>query len=123
MNDERVSQFIIKLIKLTQKEEIKWISHAPRNPELLNGEFILDKIYETDIDNNKFQLFKIKYQVFTDEFDYVWERSIRLRLIDDKGNSEYGFRYDNSLNDLYSLVREKTSKIGSIIEEILKKNT
>src|SRR5690606_20303847 len=48
-----------------------------------------------------------------------WSESIRLEMIDHQHKTEYEFAYDNSLSDLYDIVRERTSNILEIIDDIL----
>jgi hypothetical protein len=119
MKSEKVSQFVIKLIKLTTSDEVKWTSYSTINNELLNGEVILDKTYLTSLNGRKFQLYKYKYKVYRDEYDYEWSQKIRLGLVDINGKSDYEFEYDNSMNDLYDIVRERTSNIMDIVDDIL----
>lgn len=119
MKSEKVSQFVIKLIKLTRSGELTWRSFANDTEELPNGEFVVDKIYEATISGKKFHLYRYKFKFFRDEFDFEWAQRIRLELMDSGGNTDYEFEYDNSMNDLYDIVREQTSNVTDVVDDIL----
>ncbi|MDI1254542.1 MAG: DUF3395 domain-containing protein [Flavobacterium sp.] len=119
MKEDRIYQFVIKLIKLTKGKEIKWSSEVPADRDLIMYEKILDKVYTVTVGQAHFRLYKIKYQSFIDEYEYIWLEKVKFESIDFEGNVEYGFEYDNSFNDLYEIVREQSSNINIIIENIL----
>lgn len=119
MKSDKLSQFIIKLIKLTKTGEVRWSSINPANDELPNGEYILDKMYETTFNERDLRLYRYKYRYYKDEYDYEWSQRVRLELIDPKGNVDYEFEYMNSLNDLYDIVREQTSDVLDFIDDVL----
>lgn len=119
MRSDKLSQFIIKLIKLTKSNELTWESISPRDPELPNGEVILDKLYETTVNDRDFRLYRYKYKYYRDEYDFEWSQKIRLELLDNDGNTDYEFEYQNSMNDLYDIVREQTSNVSDFIDDIL----
>lgn len=119
MKEDRIYQFIVNLIKLTKGKEIKWSSEVPADRELIMYEKIVDKIYMVTVDQAYFRLYKIKYQSFMNEYESMWLEKIKFELIDVEGNVEFEFEYDNSFNDLYEIVREQSSKINTIIENIL----
>jgi len=119
MKNDKLSQFIIKLIKLTKGGELIWTSFSPRFEELPNGEIIIDKIYEARLNERDFHLYRYKYKYYTDESEYEWSQRIRLELLDIIGNTDYEFEYHNSMDDLYDIVREQTSNVIDFIDDIL----
>lgn len=119
MRSDKLSQFIIKLIKLTKSNELTWESISPRDTELPNGEVILDKLYETTVNDRDFRLYRYKYKYYRDEYDFEWSQRIRLELLDNDGNTDFEFEYQNSMNDLYDIVREQTSNVSDFIDSIL----
>ena len=119
MKSDKLSQFIIKLIKLTKIGEIKWSSSSPSNDELPNDEYILDKIYETTFNERDLRLYRYKYKYYKDEYDIEWLQKIRLELLDYKGAVDYEFEYMNSMSDLYDIVREQTSEVLDFIDDVL----
>lgn len=119
MRSDKLSQFIIKLIKLTKSNELTWESISPRDPELPNGEVILDKLYETTVNDRDFRLYRYKYKYYRDEYDFEWSQRIRLELLDNEGNTDFEFEYQNSMNDLYDIVREQTSNVSDFIDDVL----
>ena len=119
MRSDKLSQFIIKLIKLTKSNELTWDSTSPRETELPNGEVILDKLYETTVNDREFRLYRYKYKYYRDEYDFEWSQKIRLELLDDDGNTDFEFEYQNSMNDLYDIVREQTSNVSDFIDNVL----
>ena len=122
MNVQKISQFVLKLIKLTNNNEIEWGSMSFTDPETDNGDIILDKIYITNIHEKKFQMYRCKYKYWLDIDQFEWSQRVRLELLDSSGNVEYEFEYDNSMDDLYGIVREKTSGISEIIDQVLGKD-
>lgn len=119
MNREKTTQFVIKLIKLTRSGELDWVSNPVSNPLLANGEVIIDKIYKAVIDSNTLKLYRYTCKYFHDEDEFEWVHRIRLELIDKRGDTDYEFDYDNSMNDLYDIVREQTSNVSEIVDDLL----
>ena len=95
----------------------------PANVELVSGDFIIGKIYKSEIDNSVFRLTKYKFKDWRDFDEFEWNLRVRLELIDSFGETEYEFEYDNSLNDLYDIVREQISNVSTIVDNILGLNT
>jgi len=100
MKSDKLSQFIIKLIKLTRSSELKWSSRTPTDDALPNGEFILDKLYEANVNDRDFRLYRYKYRNYFEDYNYEWSQRIRLELLDNDGHSDFEFEYLNSMNDL-----------------------
>jgi len=119
MRSDKLSQFIIKLIKLTKSSELTWDSISPRDTELPNGEVILDKLYETTVNDRNFKLYRYKYKHYRDEYNFEWPQRIRLELLDSDGITDFEFEYQNSMNDLYEIVREQTSNVSNFIDSVL----
>lgn len=119
MNSDKTIQFVLKLIKLTNNNEVAWDSKIPDSPELPNGEIILDKIYTATILHKRFQLYKYRYKNWRDYDEFEWSERIKLELVDLYGHSEYEFDYDNSMTDLYYSVREHASGVLDIVNEFL----
>jgi hypothetical protein len=119
MKTEKVTQLVLKLLKMTSNNEINWNSYSVSNPDLPNGETILDKIYSTILGQGKFRVYRYKYKFWIDEEKFEWIQRIRLELIDSSGNTEFEFEYENSMNDLYEVIREQTSNVSNIIDDIL----
>jgi hypothetical protein len=124
MKSEKLTKFVISLIKATQSNELKWVSTSPPKKEALNGDVILDKIYKAQIEGEKYlQLYRYKNLVWFDEFHSRWEAGTRLELVDRNEEREYEFEYENSINDLYEIVREKTSGISKVVASFLAKHS
>ena len=119
MIKDKITQLVLKLIKLTKNGEVKWRNFIPAETELPNEEIILDKIYESVINEKRFQLYRYKAKYFIDEYEYQWVQRIRLELIDDKGETDFVFKFENSMNDLYDIVREQSSNVNQLIDDIL----
>ena len=119
MKQEKVTKLILRLIKLTKNNEIEWTSISLRNSQLLGGEQSLGLAYKASLENGIFRLYRYKYRVWRDEDNYDWSDSIRLELLDVEGNTEYEFEYENSMEDLYNIVREQSSSANTIIDNIL----
>ena len=62
MTRDKVSQFPLRLIKLTEGGELTWESYAPINVELPNSEIIIDKVYTSILGGRKIKLYKYKYK-------------------------------------------------------------
>jgi hypothetical protein len=118
MKSEKVSQFIIKLIKLTKTGELVWSSDVSTVIEMPIGE-LMGKVYEANINDRKLHIYRYKVKYYNDEVDYEWVQKIKLELLDDHGKPDYEFEYDNSISDLYNIVREHTSNVAEFIDDIL----
>lgn len=119
MKTDKVTQLVLKLIKLTSNNEIKWDGNSVYSPELPNGEIILDKIYKTAYSGGRFQIYRYKFKSWMDEDRFEWSQRIRLELVDSQGHTDYEFEYENSMNDLYEIVREQASDVENLIDNIL----
>jgi hypothetical protein len=119
MIKDKVTQFVLKLIKLTKNKEITWKGFIPLDTDLPNEEVILDKIYKTTVSDKQLHLYRYKFKYFIDEYEYQWVQKVRLELIDSKGETDYVFKYENSMNDLYDIVREQASNVNQLIDDIL----
>lgn len=122
MNPEnKISLFILELIKMTKKGQIDW-KESFYSPKLPDGfERLMDLSYSATINQKEFRLYKYNIKHYTDEYEWDWSERIRLELVDNQGNSTYEFPYEYSLYDLYEAVREKTSGISDFIDDFLKK--
>lgn len=118
MRDED-SQFIIALIKQTNKGEItqQIVEHEI---ELPNDEKITSKIYTTTILDKNFRLYEYQYKHYIDEDEWLWNKRKSFEVIDQSNNRLYEFEYDYSLNDLFESVTRKTSGIDDFLGNFLK---
>lgn len=119
MKTEKVTQLVLKLMKMTSNNELSWQSNTVHSTDLPSGEVILDKVYISVLERGRFRIYRYKYKYWVDEDRYEWTQKVRLELIDGSGNSEYEFEYDNSMSDLYDIVREQASNVSGILDEIL----
>lgn len=119
MESEKVTQLVLKLIKLTQNKEIIWKHYTVNNRDLPTGEFLVDKLYETEVGLRRFQLYRYMYKQWLDEENFVSVPRIRLELVDVGGETDYEFEYENSMNDLYDFVREQSSNVSEVVDDIL----
>jgi len=120
MDQDRIAQLVLKLIKLTNTDKIEWKSLLPTDMKWRKDPgYLIDKVYRTQVNGKSFQLYRYKEKWYREEDDYEWIVSTRLELIDENEYTDYEFEYSNSMNDLYEIVREKTSKAEEIINQIL----
>lgn len=117
INENKISVFILELIKKTRQEKIHW--YIIRHEIIDTDKPIVNLVYQTNIKDKNFRIYKYKTKSYQDEFEWEWIERIRLELVDDENNSLYEFPYDYSLMDLYEAIREKTSKISEILDDIL----
>ncbi|WP_276482673.1 hypothetical protein [Paraflavitalea pollutisoli] len=119
MNTDSQNQFILALIKQTNSKNIEWSSRAVSDPELANGEIVIDKVYSTEINGKRFNLYRYKYKHWKEYDEYEWNIRPKLELVDMFENVEFEFNYDYSLEDLYQIVRQQSSGILEFIEEFI----
>jgi hypothetical protein len=119
MRTDKVTQLVLKLIKLTKSNEIKWNATSISETVLSSGEIILDKIYLATAGAGNFKVYRYKYKFWVDEDRFEWTPQIRLLLIDKYGETEFEFEYENSMNDLYDIVREQASNVSTIVDDLL----
>lgn len=117
--ENKISLFILEVIKMTKKGEIRWHEalHAPKIPD--GFEKLIDLAYSATISEKNFRLYKYYVRHYTDVDEWDWNERIRLELIDNYGNSTYEFPYEYSLHDLYEAVREYSSGINDFIDGFL----
>ena len=121
MTENNISLFILELIKKTMQGKIEWQMIEPGGvSNKIYDDNIIGFIYRTEIMDKHFWLYKYKAKYYRDEYDWDWVEKIKLELIDSNGNSLYEFKYEYSLFDLYNAIREKTSGISSILDDLLK---
>jgi hypothetical protein len=120
IGENKISKFIFTLIKKTKKDEVEWEISNLISKMTEFEEALIDLVYQLTIDDKCFRIFKYKAKSYRDEYDWEWVDKIKFELVDKKGNSLYEFPYDYSFFDLYNAVREQTSGIGDIIDDIFK---
>lgn len=119
MRPDKIKQLILELIKKTKNDELVWDSYTLPNNELPNGEYVLDKVYESKIENGYFNIYKYKIRNWYEEDEFAWNTTIKFELLDKNHHTDYEFPYDNSLDDLYSIIREQSSNVTDIVDNIL----
>ncbi len=119
MEEDKVSKFILELIKKTKKKDLIWVT-STRTPSFPDGgERHVDLVYETTISDKKFRIYKYQIKLFRDEYEYEWSERIKLEAIDGGYNVIYEVPYQYSLFNLYETVREQTSGIEDLIDTLL----
>lgn len=119
INENKISVFILELIKKTMQDKIVWETIKPQTIDATYDENIVNFIYNTKIGEKYFWLYKYKAKYFRDEYDWDWTERIKFEMIDETYNSLYEFPYDYSLVDLYNAIREKTSGISELLDDLL----
>lgn len=120
MDANKISKFILELIKKTKKKEITWevSDRIPSFPD--GGERHIDLVYVAQINDRNFRIYKYQVKHYKDEHEYEWGERIKLETIDGHYNVIYEIPYQYSLFNLYEAVREQTSGIEELIDEFLK---
>ncbi|KAB7528110.1 hypothetical protein F8C76_09525 [Flagellimonas olearia] len=120
IDGNKISRFILELIKKTKKNEVEW-DEADFSPTIPDGnERLVDLAYSSNINDKNFRIYKYNIKHYRDEYEWDWSERIRLELTDNYGNTIYEFPYEYSLYDLYNAVRESTSGINDFIDDFLK---
>lgn len=120
MDENKISKFILELIKRTKKKEINWKT-SNRIPSFPDGaERHIDLVYISDISGKIFRIYKYQIKFFRDEYDYEWVERIRLETVNENYEVIYEIPYQYSLFNLYETVREQTSGIEDLIDNFLK---
>ncbi|MGA9638715.1 hypothetical protein [Flavobacterium sp.] len=101
------------------QDKIVWETIKPQTIDATYDENIVNFIYNTKIGDKYFWLYKYKAKYFRDEYDWDWTEKIKFEMIDETYNSLYEFPYDYSLVDLYNAIREKTSGISELLDDLL----
>ncbi|WP_153797110.1 hypothetical protein [Foetidibacter luteolus] len=116
---EKVTQFVLKLIKLTKSGELQWTSAVPTNRTLVDDGFIADKLYDSTISGKYLRVYRYRTKDYEDDYNFIWIERVSLQLIDIAGNTEFEYKYEHSFNDLYAAIREQVSGADQFIDEIL----
>lgn len=116
---DKHNEFILALIKQTNRGEIIW-KIVENRTELPHDEFYTSKIYKTKILEKNFRLYEYQYKHYTNEHEWIWNQRKRLEIIDESDEKIFEFEYDYSLNDLFDVVTIKTSGIEHIINDFLR---
>ncbi len=111
MDENKISKFILELIKKTKMKEIIWniSDRVPIFPD--GGERHIDLVYISDLNGKKFRIYKYQVKLFRDEYEYEWTERIKFETVDNHFNVIYEVPYQYSLFNLYEAVREQTSGI------------
>lgn len=122
MNSEKykVQKVIHKLIKATAEGEISWsISHNSSVKLEEDGELI-GKAYTTNYMGRIFRMYAFKYLMYQPDFDKFYKTTSKnLELIDFQNEVLWIFPYDNSINDLYDMVRYKVANVDQLLDDLL----
>lgn len=117
--DEKITRLILKLLKETIDGNLIWsVTEDIKHISLVDEE-ILDFIYITNYKEKNFRLFRYKYKDYVDYDKFRLTAGYRLEMIDDKGKSLYVLPKDSSTENLYDSVREKTSGVNKLIDDLL----
>lgn len=118
--DEKITRLILKLLKETLDGNLIWSVTEDIKFISLVDEEILDFIYIAKYKEQNFRLFRYKYEYYYEDYDiYSSCNAYRLEMIDDKGKSLYVLPKDSSTENLYDSVREKTSGVNKLIDDLL----
>lgn len=122
VNDEdQYIKVIIKLNRDTASEKVKWYTINNHSISLPHDGEIVGKVYRTPLKTKSFQIFRYKYQSYSPDYDSLYyTSSVKLEIVDERGNQEWEFPNDNTLNDLYETVRFKSNDVDSILSSFLK---
>lgn len=122
MNSEKykVQKVIHKLIKATADGEISWsISHNSSVKLEEDGELI-GKAYTTNYMGRIFRMYAFKYLMYQPDFDKFYKTTSKnLELIDFQNEVLWIFPFDNSINDLYDMVRYKVANVDQLLDDLL----
>lgn len=114
------SNFITKLNRDTKEGKVLW-NIFPRTPSsICYDEEPLGYVYQANILDRSFILYKYQVKSFYDDETYTWEERYRLENIDANGKSIYTISNESSIYDLYDTVQYHTSKIGDFFADYLK---
>jgi len=120
MDENKVSKFILELIKRTKMKDVIWSTsdRVPIFPD--GGERYTDLVYTSELNGKIFRIYKYQIKVFRDEYEYEWSERIKFENVDSLFNVVYEIPYQYSLFNLYETVREQTSGIEDLIDDFLK---
>lgn len=114
----REERFIAKLIKDTNKGDLKWVIDSSRIT-LPGNERLSGKIYLTDIDGQSIRLYSYNVKYYKDEDEWEWIESLRLELIDKGKETLYEFKYGYAFDKLINAVRKSTSDVDNFMKGFL----
>jgi hypothetical protein len=121
MNNERTKtqKVIYKLIKETSDGHITWGINSSSVKLEDDGE-VIGKAYTTTFKDKIFRVYAYKYEAFDPAYNKLYTTNkVNLELIDYLGEVLWKFPFDNSINDLYQMIRYKVAKIDDLFDSFL----
>lgn len=120
-SDEKITNLVIKLNKLTSLGEIQWeVQDAPR--AILRGtDDYIPMFMLTSYKGQRFGLYEHRYQAYDGEHErFYWTNKIVLAILDREGRSLWETPTETpALFDLFDTARKKVSNIDGILDELL----
>lgn len=122
MSSQKFVQLIAKLTRLTSEGKLQWSKKRPPGFLTHASEKSIMSYYECEVDDRIWGLHEERYEEWDGEADsFRWKTRIILALYDDDGDQEYALPSRlPGLSELYETVRYRASKVGDVIENILK---
>lgn len=120
-SDEKITNLIVKLNKLTSLDKIEWeVADAPR--AILRGDDHIPLFMTCSYKGQRFGLYEHRYQAYDGEHDhFYWTNRIVLAILDREGRALWETPTQTpALFDLFDTVRKKVSNIDGIIDGLLK---
>ena len=117
---DKTLQVITKLIRLTSEDKIKWnIADIP-SFLTVGTDDIIARYYEASFEGKNFILYKIRYELYSEEFDRLyWNEKTVLALVENKSVIWSNHQYTQALNDLFDYVQEKASGLDDFLNDFL----
>lgn len=119
--DEKITNLLVKLNKLTSFDHIKWeVTDPPRSIARGTDDYI-PLFFTATYKNQRFGLFQQRYQSFDgDRERHYWSERLVLAIIDIEGRVLWETPYQSSaLFDLFETARKKVANIDDIINDLL----
>lgn len=119
--NEKATQLVIKLIRLTNSEKIHWEIKKPPRSITTGSDDVIPIYYEAKYKDKYVAIYPQRYQEFSiDTESFYWCERIVFAVLDIEDHVLWEITdYFPALKDLLDTVREKSVGIDNLLDDLL----
>ena len=117
----KTAQLVTKLIRLTSEDRLAWELKNPPDFLTRGTDDVFPFYFETEYKEKGIAVYEQRYQAYDPDYDrHYWQERSGISLIDEYGRVIWeSSSATPGLYDLINLVREKTSGIDDLLDDLL----
>jgi hypothetical protein len=119
--DDKITNIIITLNKLTSLDKITWEVSTPPATISSGTNSVIPLFISCAYKNRTFALYQLRYKTTRYDTDELyWTEDVVFAIMDSEERVLWEqTQYSPALNDLFETVRRKVSKIDSVLDDLL----